>query len=63
MQKIKPLVKHRRKNHAIVVDKALLEAGSILEKASDVTNVEIFRKSFKKLNKKYSKLMKKLTDL
>lgn len=75
---IKRLIKHGN-SRAIVVDKALLEAAGISEDAlfqvsvnpsgglviQSVNNdkVDVFRKSFEKLNKKHKKLMQNLADL
>ena len=75
---IKRLIKHGN-SRAIVVDKALLEAAGISEDALfqvsvnpnggliiqsvEDTKVDVLRESFKKLNKKYSKLMQRLADL
>lgn len=75
---IKRLIKHGN-SRAIVVDKALLEAAGISEKALfqivvnpngglfiqslEDTQDDIFDENFKMLNKKYSKLMQRLADL
>ncbi len=75
---IKRLIKHGN-SRAIVVDKALLEAAGISENALfqvsinpsggliiqsvEDNNTRLFRESFKKLNKKYNKLMQQLADL
>ena len=75
---IKRLIKHGN-SQAIVVDKSLLEAAGISEDAFFQITVnpsggliiqsiednkpDTFRENFKKLNKKYSKLMQKLADL
>lgn len=75
---IKRLIKHGN-SRAIVVDKALLEAagisenslfqisinpngGLLIQSVEDNQNA-IFEENFKKLNKKYSKLMRRLADL
>jgi hypothetical protein len=75
---IKRLTKHG-KNRAIVIDASVLEAAGISENALfqvsvnpsggliiqsvESDNTEVFRENFKKLNKKYSKLMQNLADL
>jgi antitoxin component of MazEF toxin-antitoxin module len=75
---IKRLIKHGN-SRAIVVDKSLLEAAGISEDAIFQISVnpsgglviqsvadsktDAFRENFKKLNKKYSKLMQNLADL
>lgn len=75
---IKRLIKHGN-SRAIVVDKSLLEAAGISEDAIFQISVnpsgglviqsvednktDVFRENFKKLNKKYSKLMQNLADL
>ena len=75
---IKRLIKHGN-SFAIVIDKALLEAAGISEEALfqvsinpnggliiqsvEDNNNDVFREGFKKLNKKYHKLMRRLADL
>ncbi len=75
---LKRLIKHGN-SRAIVVDKSLLEAAGISEDAIfqisinpsgglviqsvEDNKADVFRENFKKLNKKYSKLMQQLADL
>ena len=75
---IKRLIKHGN-SRAIVVDKSLLEiagisedalfqisinpSGGLIIQSVEDNKMDIFRENFKKLNKKYSKLMRNLDDL
>lgn len=75
---IKRLIKHGN-SRAIVVDKALLEAAGLNEQALfqisvspsgglviqsvEEGHVDVLKKNFTKLNKKYSQLMQNLADL
>ncbi len=75
---IKRLIKHGN-SRALVIDKGLLEAagipegalfqisinpnGGLIIQSIDDNKLEIFEENFQKLNKKYSGLMKLLSDL
>ncbi len=75
---IKRLIKHGN-SHAILVDKALLDAAGITEDALFQVSInpsggliiqsiqnnkkDVVKDSFEKLNKKYSSLMRRLADL